>query len=916
MPATACRAVAASSAAAAATRQRQAAAGAEAAKQQSKAAAAPAVEEEKPKATGIRGLFGKAIDFMDQTWLQTVMYIIFLLTFQSLTQTMRRPQEFYMDKYIQDTFIINTFDSNHNDFPAIRRIADIWEWCNTVLIAGLFSNADAGEWWPDGDGSFHLEDATPYSTQDMVNEMNVFDFRRGVIFRQVRAETTRDCFHGHKCFSDVGNDGIMIQSGSGNTTSFGHGAAAGKFRYWSTESLGANPAGTMSANPLSLRTWTSSGFIAIYMPFFSETYLPDETGAYYDVTDYRLTEATLGNDRAPNYYCARYTTNGHDITQRCNPTPGANSGVTRAMMVELVDYLKKGHWIDRQTRMVLITMQLRSNNFGLRFLSRFMFEITNMGAVLPSFDMEAMLDDEGLEQEQTTWMFVALVLVAWFIMLEAIEIWGSGPAEYFGNLWNVMDWANFLLFFMVYSLLTQQKEQNARDNLRLEYDSSSGSHDCGSVICNQFGFMDMWEVMNTARDAKFYMSMCVCLQLLKIIKFTNVIVPKMSLMTSVLSKGCYDLLFFGIIFGLSMFSFCMLFYIQLGSFMDDYHSQTSSIVALALALFGDFPFAEILDNSRGYTNGILFLVYLFIAVFILLSMFLAILGEAQAAAREDEMMAKADGSAPNPYGFFGEGKDWVVKKLGELKEMRSGGADKEGEGEEGLDPLDGPDAALHTALTKLQARLEGTMKQRLTAIETRLLRELTKMGNEHREATARLEASAAQQARSRSAVKKSSTTSLTKQEPSGKGSREGKEAKEGRDGREGRDGKGGSADEADRLKKAEIPSHKVDRASPERSADGLRTGSSKRRVKGNASGSPETVDTADGGGGDQGSRSRTAPRDRASPVPTTSHRTNSPPDEWKKVRSASTGTSAVRARKPSIEEQIAISPYGSPRLDA
>jgi hypothetical protein len=167
------------------------------------------------------------------------------------------------------------------------------------------------------------------------------------------------------------------------------------------------------------------------------------------------------------------------------------------------------------------------------------------------------------------------------------------------------------------------------------------------VAPRQFGFMDTWEVMFTAREAKFYMSICVCLQLLKIIKFTNVIVPKMSLMTSVLAKGCYDLLFFGIIFGLSMFAFCQLFYIQLGSFMDDYHSQTSSIIALALALFGDFPFEEILDNSRGYVNGILFLVYLFVAVFILLSMFLAILGEAQAAAREAENEAKEAGTFGN-----------------------------------------------------------------------------------------------------------------------------------------------------------------------------------------------------------------------------------------------------------------------------
>jgi len=310
-------------------------------------------------------------------------------------------------------------------------------------------------------------------------------------------------------------------------------------------------------------------------------------------------------------------------------------------------------------------------------------------------------------------------------------------------------------------------------------------------------------------------------------------------------------------------------------------------------------------------------------------MFLAILGEAQAAAREEQMNSRADGSAPNPYGFFGEGKDWLVKKLEELKEMRSGGKEGEGEGEgeggegageegageadEGTNPLDGPDAAMHTALTKLQARLEGTMKQRLTAIETRLLRELAKMGNEQREATARLEATAAQQQRSRTVVKKSSTASLVRQEPSAKGS---KEAKEPREPKEAKEGKSGSADEADRLEKTDIPSRKVERPSPERSADRQRTGSSKRRAKGTASGSPETADTADGGGGDQGDRSRT--RDRASPVPTTSNRDKASPssDEWKRVRSASAGASAVRARKPAAEELIAISPYGSPRLDA
>ena len=79
--------------------------------------------------------------------------------------------------------------------------------------------------------------------------------------------------------------------------------------------------------------------------------------------------------------------------------------------------------------------------------------------------------------------------------------------------------------------------------------------------------------------------------------------------------------------------------------------QVSSTVALVRALFGDFSFEEISDNSRGYLNQILFLTYLFTAVFILLSMFLSILGESQAVARGNETEEKDRGEHVD-YGTF------------------------------------------------------------------------------------------------------------------------------------------------------------------------------------------------------------------------------------------------------------------------
>ena len=139
-----------------------------------------------------------------------------------------------------------------------------------------------------------------------------------------------------------------------------------------------------------------------------------------------------------------------------------------------------------------------------------------------------------------------------------------------------------------------------------------------------------------------------------------------------------------------------------------------------------------MDNSRGYANGVMFLVYLFVAVFILLSMFLAILGEAQAAVREAEMMQREEGKADQPYGVLGNAKDWIwnsVKKIRERRRKRKEGEEEEGDGEEDEDededePLD---MALQTALLKMQAKLDSSLKQRMSGLEVRLLKELSRM---------------------------------------------------------------------------------------------------------------------------------------------------------------------------------------------
>ena len=121
------------------------------------------------------------LEYVNSTAFQTTMYIAFVYVFQTLAETVRQPKlEYYFNKQIVDVFIENHFDGSHNAFGDIRRVADIWEWGNTVLWSGFFANGgpctdDIGDRfgvktcnddaWPDGEGSFHQDGATPYTVR-------------------------------------------------------------------------------------------------------------------------------------------------------------------------------------------------------------------------------------------------------------------------------------------------------------------------------------------------------------------------------------------------------------------------------------------------------------------------------------------------------------------------------------------------------------------------------------------------------------------------------------------------------------------------------------------------------------------------------------------------------------------------------
>jgi len=669
------------------------------------AAAKAKADEEELARLAARGpllvIWEAFVDFVNKPAVQCILYFAFVYVFQNLTACMRVRTEFYIDKHVMDRIIENHFDSSHNTFESIRRVADIYEWGNNVLWPGLMgdlgpcdgdrvgSTAMIGsgapyakqcvdEVWPDGDGSFMGGEVlgggdgpTPYNIDELVQRMDQFDWTEGLLIRQGRAAAgagavCKDTEQLGRCYAE-------LLPGEGSRSSFGHNwTDPGEdpihpFTYLTAEELGGSPLGYQSASTDTAYNgfYDADGFAAVVIPFFSEVFLPYEEGVAGEVTDFREHYVTPTNGRTPRFYCVRTSVNSMHVKQQCDPGTGGNgtgtlTGVVRRQVEVMWNDLKRGHYIDMQTRVVTITLQLRSNNEGVRYRMQMIMETTALGAIFTSYDVETRILQKSLVADMALYANIGLAMVIFFCLMEGLEVATCGAKEYFQNMWNVMDWANFLLYYMVYFGVLSTY---AAIDETPEY----GGKACTSYMCAQVGYWDDWKVMGEFRNTKIFLSLCVCIQLFKMLRFLELMVPKLGLATDVLRKCLVDLVFFGISFIISMLAFSMMLYVQLGPFMSTYINNEASFISIARALFGDFDIDEILDNSKDYFNAILFIGYLFIAIFIMLSMFLAILADVQVQLKEEKTNRKPheileqDGW-PDEYGAItASGK--VLKKL-------------------------------------------------------------------------------------------------------------------------------------------------------------------------------------------------------------------------------------------------------------
>ena len=108
------------------------------------------------------------------------------------------------------------------------------------------------------------------------------------------------------------------------------------WHHFTAAELGSDPSGQPSASTeATYNTLPNDGFVAIIIPFFSETCLPDEEGSTPgEVTDYRQHAFNVSRGTSPpNFFCVRLSWNGVAVEQLCdpnNPETGRTTGRVRS----------------------------------------------------------------------------------------------------------------------------------------------------------------------------------------------------------------------------------------------------------------------------------------------------------------------------------------------------------------------------------------------------------------------------------------------------------------------------------------------------------------------------------------------------------------------------------------------------------
>ena len=300
----------------------------------------------------------------------------------------------------------------------------------------------------------------------------------------------------------------------------------------------------------------------------------------------------------------------------------------RKTFPKTIQALKRGLWIDHQTRLVELSYNVYNPNYNAYASAYYRIEFSNSGRVLSSYRVRAFTLDLCFFCDGFVVAEMALYLV--FLFIVAIEFW---ELNFFNkirrcvslsvrNLWHVHHLLIFTFFFTsIISRFYTYGVANAEIK-RL------WSPEMLQTFVDMNGYAYVYEL------GFAFESFVVFFASLRVFKFLSTI-DVMNQFTDVFLRASLEMIFFTFLFSATFFGFGVLAHNIYGASIGDFSTLTLTIKTLLKMTVGLVDYESMRLTDPVWTP-IFFTVYIVFVSMILVNVFLAILNTSYTSIREEK----------------------------------------------------------------------------------------------------------------------------------------------------------------------------------------------------------------------------------------------------------------------------------------
>ncbi|VDM15866.1 unnamed protein product [Hydatigera taeniaeformis] len=301
-----------------------------------------------------------------------------------------------------------------------------------------------------------------------------------------------------------------------------------------------------------------------------------------------------------------------------------------SQLMEEMHNLRKQQWIDRRTRAVIVEMTTFNPGSYLFGITVIKFELSGTGGVLPSFRIEPAnllsFSASGVKAFELACQILFVIALVTMVIKEIRNLCRQ-RLRYFSTF---QAWAQMFIIscsfgaIAIYSYITMEVKR-----LTLEFYRSNGN-----------GYANFQMVANWNEILSYLVALVTfvaILMLMHILRFNK----NIGLLGSVLRYANRDMKYFFIVFAIIFFSFVVTFYLLFFDTMAAYSTMISSMETSFQIVLGKFDVKGMYEREP-ILGPVVFATFSLFIIFIMLSMFVAILTDSFEVVRRDPSLQSHD----------------------------------------------------------------------------------------------------------------------------------------------------------------------------------------------------------------------------------------------------------------------------------